>query len=93
MAKPLAEGDHLLTPAERLRVMIDVSYQVEPLLAVLRRLAEEESDDLRYLCIAMLPRLQQLNDAALSAGCDECFRSELVRYDVPLPTAGGVCNG
>lgn len=85
MPRQITEGDRLLTPDERLRVMIDVSYQVEPLLAVLRRLAEEESDDLRYLCIAMLPRLQQLNDAALSVGCDECFRSELVRYDVPIP--------
>ncbi|VTY35590.1 Uncharacterised protein [Xylophilus ampelinus] len=84
MAKPVAEGDRLLTPAERMSVVAEANYQIEPLLYAMRRLAEEESDHLRFYCIAVLPRLQQLNHAAQSASCDECYLSELAGYDVPI---------
>lgn len=93
MGKPLAAGDRLLTLAEKLRFIAEASYQIEPLLHVMERLAEEESDHLRFFCIAVAPRLRDLNQASMSATCDECFQSELMGYDVPVPGAGGACNG
>ena len=83
MPNPMPEGDRLLTETERLRVVAEANYQIEPLLHVLKRLADEESEHLRYFCIAVMPRLQQLTYAAQAASCEECFKSEIQHFEVP----------
>lgn len=56
---------------ERAKLILQASYQIEPLCTTLRNAVENNADALEYLTLGIIVRIAELNSAIMSAAGDE----------------------
>lgn len=84
MAERNPQGDRALTADERFHLICLATYCMEPLIDALSAAAQDDSnpDGLRFLVLGLVPRMHQLNFAAMGAGT-ECMASEFTNAGLP----------